>query len=211
MADDSFAPLRSFDAFSPRGLAGKREYVQGLELRGGADACALLVACLADESGYLRDLAEAALVRLGAAPEPVLPMLASGLWYTRVSAARTLGRLGARGAALPLVALLDDANQSVRRAGADALGLLARGEGALAVARALYRLPEAERARAVRDVAAGDREVEARLGDLLRHDAEMRANDDELLSHDAAVVTASAEGVAWEVLTRPARLGNGAR
>ena len=115
MADDSFAPLRSFDAFSPRGLAGKREYVQGLEQRGDAEACALLVACLTDESGYLRDLAADALVRLRVAPGPVFPMLASGLWYTRVSAARTLGRLAAQGSAGPLSGLLDDTNQSVRR------------------------------------------------------------------------------------------------
>jgi HEAT repeat protein len=210
MADDSFAPLRSFDAFSPRGLAGKREYVQGLEQRGDAEACALLVACLSDESGYLRDLAESALVRLGAEPAPVLPMLASGLWYTRVSAARTLGRLGARAAVGQLAGLLDDPNQSVRRAGAEALALIARGEGALAVARALWRRADPDRARTVREVAAGDRELEARLHELLRHDEIMGAADEELLSHDAEVVRASAADVAWELLTGP-RPGDGDR
>jgi len=210
MADDSFAPLRSFDAFSPRGLLGKREYVQGLEQRGDAEARALLVACLSDESGYLRDLAEAALVRLSAEPLPVLPMLSSGLWYTRVSAARTLGRLGARGAAGPLAALLDDPNQSVRKAGAEALARLARGEGALAVARALWRRGEADRPRTVREVAAGDRELEARLNELLRHDEVMGAADEELLSHDTEVVRASAADVAWELLTGP-RPGDGDR
>ena len=136
MSDD-FVPLRSFDAFSPRGLAGKREYVQELEQRGDAEARALLVSCLSDESGYLRDLAEAALVRLSAEPLPVMPLLSSGLWYTKVSAARTLGRLGARAAVPALAGLLDDTNQSVRKAGAEALAALARGDGALAVARVL--------------------------------------------------------------------------
>jgi len=208
MADESFPPLRSFDAFSPRGLAGKREYVQSLEARGDREAAGLLVECLSDESGYLRDLAEAALVRLGAAAPPVLPMLASGLWYTRVSAARTLGRLGAREAIVPLMALLGDANQSVRRAGAEALQAIAQGDGELFVARVLYRRPEAERMRLVREIAAGARDIEARLADLLRHDEVMRAEEDELLSHDADVVRASADGVAWEVLTGPGRGGD---
>jgi HEAT repeat protein len=203
MADDSFAPLRSFDAFSPRGLAGKREYVQDLEKRGDAEARALLVACLADESGYLRDLAEAALVRLGAEPAPVLPLLSSGLWYSKVSAARTLGRLGARGAAPALIGLLRDANQSVRRAGAEALALLARGDGLLAVARAIHRSGDENRARALREVSSGDRELESRLEALLRDREAMEASDEELLSQDADVVRASAEGVEWGVLTGP--------
>ena len=211
MADESFAPLRSFDAFSPRGLAGKREHVLSLEQRGDTEACALLVACLADESGYLRDLAEAALVRLHAEPAPVLPMLASGLWYTRVSAARTLGRLAAREAAGPLSRLLDDSNQSVRRAAAEALATLGRGEGALAVARALYQRTDPDRASTVRELSAGDRELETRLLDLLRHDDAMLASDDELLSHDARVIQASADGVAWDLLTGPARPGDGDR
>jgi len=208
MAEESFTPLRSFDAFSPRGLAGKREYVQGLEARGDREAAALLVECLSDESGYLRDLAEAALVRLRAAAAPVLPMLASGLWYTRVSAARTLGRLGAREAIAPLLDLLADTNQSVRRAGAEALHAIAGGEDALFVARVVFRRPETDRLRLVREIAGGAREIEARLADLLRHDDAMRAEEHELLSHDADVVSASGDGVAWEVLTGPGRGGD---
>ena len=211
MADDSFAPLRSFDAFSPRGLLGKREYVEDLEKRGDPEAAALLVACLADESGDLRDLAESALVRLAAEPKPIVPLLASGLWYTKVSAARTLGRLGARAtmAAAALAALLDDTNQSVRRAGIDALGLIAKGGGELAVARALHARHDPDRAR-LREVAAGDRTLEARLDELLKNREAMEANEDELLSHDAAVVRASADGVEWGVLTGP-RSGSGVR
>lgn len=208
MADDPFVPLRSFDAFSPRGLAGKREYVQDLEGRGDAEAAALLVACLADESGYLRDLAEGALVRLAAEPGPVLPLLASGLWYTKVSAARTLGRLGARGAAPALATLLDDLNESVRRSGAEALAALARGEGALAVARAVHRRRDSDRARTLHAIAGGDRGLEARLEELLKNKDAMEAADDELLSHDADVVRASADGVEWGVLTGP-RPGRG--
>jgi hypothetical protein len=98
MADELYSTLRPFDALSPRGPRGKREYVLELEKKGDQAAVLLLVECLADESGYLRDLAAAALVRLAAPAAPILPLLASGLWYTRSSAVRTLGRLaGARG------------------------------------------------------------------------------------------------------------------
>lgn len=210
MSDD-FAPLRSFDAFSPRGLAGKRQYVAELEKRGDAEARALLVACLADESGYLRDQAELALGRLGAEPAPVVPLLASGLWYTKVSAARTLGRLGARAApaAPALAALLDDTNTSVRKSGVEALGAIARGGAELAVARALHRRHDGSRA-LVREIAAGDRTLESRIDELLKNREAMEAADEELLSHDAEVVRASADGVEWGLLTGP-RSGSGIR
>ena len=109
MTDDKFTTLRSFDALSPRGLAGKREYVIGLESKADDAAVRSLVECLNDESGYMRDQAENALVRLGAPAEPILPLLTSGLWYTRVSAARTLGRLRARVGVDRLIGLLDHA------------------------------------------------------------------------------------------------------
>src|SRR3954468_8485423 len=94
MSDESYSTLKSLDALSPRGLAGKREYVQDLEKNGGDDAMLQLVECLNDESGYLRDLAGAALARLGAPVAPLVPLLSSGLWYARVSALRTLARSG---------------------------------------------------------------------------------------------------------------------
>jgi HEAT repeat protein len=122
MADELYSTLRPFDALSPRGLAGKREYVLELEKKADPAAVLLLVECLADESGYLRDLAAAALVRLNVPAAPILPLLASGLWYTRSSAVRTLGRLAAREAAGPLASLLSDANHAVGGGGVAGLG-----------------------------------------------------------------------------------------
>ena len=76
-----------------RGLTGKREYVRSLEQRSDAEALSLLVECLSDESWFLRDLAEEALLRMGERGAPVLvPLLDQGLWFTRASAARVLGR-----------------------------------------------------------------------------------------------------------------------
>lgn len=193
--------LRPFDALSPRGLAGKREYVVSLEQKGDAPSTALLVECLADESGYLRDLAEGALVRLGTEPPVILPLLSHGLWYTRASAVRTLGRLNARSAAEPLARLTSDTNHSVAREAALALSRIASLGGAVAVARALHRLPEHGRATAMRELDEADRDGARQIEDLFRHREIMLAEDEDLLSEDADVVHASEEGVAWEVLT----------
>ena len=79
------------DAPSGRDFAGKKDYVRQLEQRRDPEALALLVQCLSDESGYLRDLAEGALLRLGGrAAELVLPLLCEGLWYSRSRSASSL-------------------------------------------------------------------------------------------------------------------------
>lgn len=86
MSDDKYGPGRTFDAMSARGLAGKRDYVRSLEQRRDEEAMSLLVECLCDESWYLRELAETALLRLGDhAGETLLPLLEQGLWFSRVS------------------------------------------------------------------------------------------------------------------------------
>ena len=60
-----------------------------------ADAIVHLADCLRGESWYLRDLAEAALVRLGHRASPsLMPLLVNVLWFTRASAARIFGRIG---------------------------------------------------------------------------------------------------------------------
>ena len=124
---------RVLDALNTRGLAGKREYVRGLEQRRDEEALSLLVECLCDESSYLRELAEDALLRIGDRAAPVLlPLLDQGLWYTRSSAARVLGRLARRDAIPGLQRLAVDANASVREAAREALELIARHhDGAL--------------------------------------------------------------------------------
>jgi HEAT repeat protein len=128
---DDKAVARSLDALNARGLADKREYVRGLERRRDEEALALLVECLCDESSYLRELAEDALMRIGAGATPVLlPLLDQGLWYTRSSAARVLGRLARRDAVPGLQRLAGDANASVREAAREALAMIARHGGA---------------------------------------------------------------------------------
>jgi HEAT repeat protein len=201
MTDEKFSTLRSEDALSPRGLAGKRDYVIGLEARADASALKALVDCLEDESGYMRDQAENALVRLGAAPEPILPLLSHGLWYTRVSAARTLGRLRARAAVDGLIGLLADANHATALEGARALARIAQDGGSVAIARALYRRTEPDRMSAGAHLRSVDRDAARTIEDLwLRRDV-MQATDGDLLSDDVAVLRASDESVAWDVLT----------
>ena len=202
MTDDKFSTLRSLDALSPRGLAGKREYVIALEAKADPSAMQSLVDCLEDESGYMRDQAENALVRLGAPADPILPLLSHGLWYTRVSAARTLGRLRARVGVERLVELLADTNHSAALEGARALARIAQDGGAVAIARSLYRKAEPERTAARAHLRAVDRDTARTIEDLWLRREVMQAKDDEILSEDVAVVAASDESVAWDVLTR---------
>src|SRR5881397_1789409 len=132
-------PPKPFDALNSRGLAGKREYVRGLEQRRDEEALSLLVECLCDESWYLRDLAESSLLRSGAGATPVLlPLLEQGLWFTRASAARVLGQFGVREAVPGLMRLAEDANETVAHAALDALVRIGRGGGAMSLARSLH-------------------------------------------------------------------------
>jgi HEAT repeat protein len=139
MSDDKFSQAKPFDALNSRGLIGKREYVRGLELRRDEEALSLLVECLCDESWYLRDQAEEALTRIGPSVASVLlPLLEQGLWFTRTSSARVLGRFGHRPAVPGLLRLADDANETVADAARDALVAVGRGGGTISIARALH-------------------------------------------------------------------------
>ena len=204
MSDDKYAQARPFDALNPRGLAGKREYVRGLEQRSDAEALSLLVECLCDESSYLRDLAETALLRLGERGAPVLvPLLEQGLWFTRASAARVLGRIAHRPGVPGLLRLTEDANETVVDAARDALAAIGRARGAVSLARGLHALPPEVRRRRLEEIQKRDRHVGKRVERFLEHDELMSVVDD-TLSDDSPMVRATEEGVVWEVLTGPA-------
>jgi len=206
MNDDKYGPTRPFDALNPRGLAGKREYVRSLEQRGDAEALALLVECLCDESWYLRDLAEEALLRLGERGAPVLvPLLEQGLWFSRTSAARVLGRTAHRPAVQPLLRLADDANATVAEAVREALGEIGRSGGAISLARGLAVLSPEMRRRRTDEIRHRDRHLMERVERLMGHD-ELMTIDDESLNDDSPVVRATEEGLEWEVLTGPTSL-----
>jgi len=200
MSDDKPRPL---DFLSARGLTAKREYVVGLEQRADAEALSLLVECLCDESWYLRDLAETAFLRMGErGAQVLLPMLEQGLWFTRTSTARVLGRLGYRPAVAPLMRLADDGNATVAAAARDALVAIGHQRGAVAIAHALHRLPPDVRRRRLDELAERDRALLERVDRMMRSD-ELMAHDGASLSDDHALVKASEEGVEWELLTGP--------
>jgi HEAT repeat protein len=205
MADDKYTQSKAYDALNPRGLAGKREYVRGLEQRRDEEALSLLVECLCDESWFLRDLAEEAMLRIGDRGVSVLiPLLEQGLWFTRTSAARIVGKLGRRDAVPMLLRLTEDANATVADAARSALMLIGRSNGAIAVARALHRLPPDLRRRRFDELSTRDRHLGERIDRMMRNDDLMADKHGDRLSDDCAEVRASEEGVEWEVLTAPA-------
>jgi len=206
MSDDKFTQARALDVLNSRGLAGKREYVRGLEQRRDEEALSLLVECLCDESWYLRELAEDALMRIGERAAPVLlPLLEQGLWYTRSSAARVLGRFGRREAVPGLFRLCDDANASVVEAAREALLLIGRHGGAVSIARALNGMPPDLRRRRLEEIVERDRQLGDRVDRMTRHDELMAEELGSDLSDESPIVQAVEDGLEWEVLTGPAR------
>lgn len=204
MTDEKHGPGRTLDAMNARGLAGKRDYVRSLEQRRDEEAMSLLVECLCDESWYLRELAENALLRLGdRAGEALLPLLDQGLWFSRSSSARVLGRLGYAPASAGLLRLLDDANATVAQSAGAAVRELAHRGCSARIAWELSRLAPEQRHLRLERFAALDRTLHERLERLLKHDDLMATEDPGQLRDDGDLVRASEEGVEWEVLTGP--------
>jgi HEAT repeat protein len=204
MSEDQSGKNREPDLLNVRGLGAKRDYVRGLEQRADPEALSLLVECLCDESWYLRDLAEEAFLRLaerGAASLP--PLLDQGLWFTRTSAARVLGRLGFRPAVPALMRLADDANATVAGAARDALVAIAHEKGVVSIAHAVHRAPPDLRRRRLHDLGALDPGVMERVEHMMRNDELMNLDAAATLSDDHEIVRSSEDGVEWELLTGP--------
>ncbi len=204
MSDEKYGPNRTIDAMNPRGLAGKRDYVRSLEQRRDEEALSLLVECLCDESWYLRELAEEALLRLGArAGETLLPLLDNGLWFSRASAARVLGHLGYGPAVPGLMRLCLDSNTTVAAAALAALVDLGHRGGSVRIAWELQHSTAEVRRRHLDRITASDRGLSGRIESMLRHDELMTHHAPDELRDDSPLVRASEEGVEWEVLTGP--------
>ena len=160
-----------------RGPPATRLSVRGDEARRDAEAISLLVECLCDESSFLRELAEQAFLRMGEEQAgPLVPMLAGGLWYTRLSAARLLGRLGYRPAVPALLALCDDPNATVAVAARDAVVAVARLRGSSRVAHALVRMAPDRKRQRLAEIAERDRALVKNLERLMT-DADLMAAD----------------------------------
>ena len=196
MSDDKYGPRNPLDVLNTRGLTAKREYVRGLEQRRDREALSLLVECLCDESPYLRELAEETFLRLGDEHAPSLvPLLDQGLWFTRTSAARVLGRLGHRAAVPGLLRLAEDDNETVQRTAIEALITLAQHRGAARVAHALHRLPAESRVRHLEAIRIRDREVGEQLERLMKSDELMSRENADGISDDDPAVRAAEQGV----------------
>jgi len=201
MTDDRSVAGRIPEAMSMRGLAGKRDYVRSLENRRDEEAMSLLIECLCDESWYLRELAEEALFRIGTRSGAALvPLLDQGLWYSRASAARVLGRIGHLSAIGALVALTEDPVHTVRQEAYATLAVLAAQGGRVRLAWALQQLPPERRAERLERLAHVDRVLAERLQRLFERDELRAATDPEGLRDDAPWVRACEEGMTWDDL-----------
>jgi len=204
MSDDKHPQAKPFDTLNTRGLVAKREYVLGLEQRRDPEAISLLVECLCDESWYLRELAEHAFLRLGLEGAPVLlPLLEQGLWFTRVSAASVLGRVGYAPAVPGLLRLTEDKNREVAEKAREALVAIGRSSGAVRIAHVLHRTPPDVRRRRLDEIAACDRVLVERIERLMGNEEIMAVEDADLLTDDHPAVRATEDGFEWEVLTSP--------
>jgi HEAT repeat protein len=204
MTDDRQAASRVTDALSTRTLQQKRDYVRDLMRRDDDQALASLTECLCDESAYLRDLAEAEFPRLGErGARAVLPLLDSGLWFTRACAARILGRMAHRAAVPVLLRLMGDRNALVAEVARDACVAIGRHAGCVRLAHALHRLAPDVRTARLDVLGLADRGLRDRLQRLMRSDELMSVPDVDALTDDSPAVRATEEGVEWEILTGP--------
>jgi HEAT repeat protein len=201
VTDEKHTTLRVLDDLQMKSLDGKREYVESLKERDDEQALSLLVECLCDESAFLRKLAEEALILKGpSSTDVLLPHLTQGLWYTRASVARILGRVGAREALPPLARMAGDANREVADAAIEALAEIAAAGHAVTVARELYdldrRVSERVLDRAERASAGLSNQIHRLMGDREL----MTARDEELLREDIHAAETQ-DNLEWEVLT----------
>jgi len=192
MANEPIPAGRPADTAHSRGLGAKRDLVRALEQRADAEALSQLVKCLCDESWYLRELAEEAFLRLADRGAGALrPLLAQGLWFTRTSAARVLGRLGDRAAVPELLRLADDANGTVAGAAREALAAIGHQGGAISLAHALHRASPDLRRRRLDDLATRERLLHERVERLMLSNGLMNVEDGASLSDDDERVRAS--------------------
>jgi HEAT repeat protein len=205
MPDDPLTGARGLpDVLNSRGLAGKRDYVRSLETRRDEEALSLLVECLCDESWYLRELAEAALLRMGGRCETTLaPLLEQGLWFSRSSAARVLGRLGWAPAAPALLRLAHDPVETVAQESFVACRELASRGGTARLGWELAHLPAAERTEWLARMRAVDAPLAERLERMCAEEDLKSLADPASLRDDAPQLRAlMEEGIVWDLPSR---------
>jgi HEAT repeat protein len=176
-------PEKFLEDFKRLPFYEKRREIIALGQEASEDGIRILVSILQGDSWYFRDRAVEALADAGerAAP-PLKTLLYGGLWYTRASAARTLGLLRHHESLPELVHLLFDSNQTVQAACLESIADLVRDGAARDTARLFWN----QGARRAEDL---KRLLQAVHPDAGNQVADLMADPDSLLRED----TGSAE------------------
>ena len=110
----------------------------------------------------------------------LLPLLEQGLWFTRTSAARVLGRFGHRpGGARAARASRTTPTRPWPARRATRWSRSAAQGGSISIAHALHGLPPDLRRRRFDEIAARDRHLGERIERMMRNDELMSPDDDE--------------------------------
>jgi len=133
------APERLIELIRRADVASRRVLVAELARRRTEAATRALIRLLESDSWHLRELATAALPEVGIVARPFLmPLLHSGLWYTRAAAARGVGKIGDAASLPRLVEMLEDGNHTIEDAALASIADLVRGGEAREIARLFW-------------------------------------------------------------------------
>ncbi len=143
---EALESLRSKDLV--RRLTGLAKIVE----EGGKEKLPILIEALQDQSWHLRAESAKAIVKEGPRAVPrLLKLLEGGVWYVRAISAQVLGEIGDERALSPLIRLIGDGNDTVRRNAKEAL-------------RRIFEVGAVARlAVAVRECSPGERETALKL------------------------------------------------
>jgi len=150
MAENEIA--EALESLRSKDLIRRMDGLAKIVEEGGKEKLPILIEVLQDQSWHLRAEAAKAIVKEGSrAVSRLLKLLEGGVWYVRAISAQVLGEISDERAVSPLIGLIGDGNDTVRRNTKEAL-------------RRIFEVGAVARlAVALRECSPGDRETAFKL------------------------------------------------